>query len=150
MINNLKESGLVVFPSLDCMGINYAEVIDQLNLITKTKKCNIKICDMDLLDTTKSGDTLTSQFISDIVLQILSYVAETERVKIQKRVTQGLENRRLKGLPLGRTPKEIDQELFVELYDQWIHKKIKQADMMEKLDISRTKLFNMIKQYQLE
>jgi len=148
MINNLKEGDLVVFTSLDRMGRNYNEVIDQWNLITKTKKCDIIICDMDLLDTTKSSDTLTSQFISDIVLQILSYVADTERAKIQKRVKQGLENRRLKGLPLGRTPKEVDMSFFAELYDKWIHKKIKQADMMEQLNISRTKLYNLIKVYQ--
>lgn len=148
MINNLSENDLIVFPSLDRMGRNYSEIIEQWNLITKTKKCDIKICDMDLLDTSRNKDTLTSQFISDIVLQILSYVAETERIKIQKRVKQGLENRRLKGLPLGRVPKVVDKELFESLYDQWIHKKIKQADMMEQLNISRTKLYNLIKAYQ--
>ncbi len=82
MVNNLKEKDLVVFTSLDRMGRNYNEIIEQWNLITKTKKCDIKIVDMDLLDTRTGGDTLTGQFISDLVLQILSYVAETERIKI--------------------------------------------------------------------
>lgn len=148
MVANLKEGDLVVFPSLDRMGRNYSEIIEQWNHITKIRKCDIKICDMDMLDTTRNKDTLTAQFISDLVLQILSYVAETERIKIQTRVKQGLDNRRAKGLPLGRKPIEIDNNQFETLYQKWISKEIKQSNMVEIMGISRTKLHYLIKEYQ--
>lgn len=83
MICAATKGDLIVFPSLDRMGKNYNQVIEQWNFISKSIGCDIKIVDMDLQDTTKCDGFLTGQFISDLVLQILSYVAEVERRKIQ-------------------------------------------------------------------
>ena len=84
MINNIREGDLVVFLSLDRMGRNYTEIQEQWRYITRELKADIKILDMDLLDTRGNNDnSLDRRFICDLVLQILSYVAEKERENIQ-------------------------------------------------------------------
>lgn len=146
MIGAMSEGDLIVFPSLDRMGRNYNDIIEQWNLITKTKKCDIKVVDMDLLDTTSRGGTITGQFISDIVLQILSYVAETERLKIQSRVISGLANVKSKGVILGR-PKVKLPDNYEEVFNQYNNKTISSREAMGMLNLKRSTFFYLIKEY---
>ena len=97
-MKKLRSGDLLVVKSIDRMGRNYDEIIDQWRLITKEKSADIVVLDMPLLDTRSSKDRdLTGIFISDLVLQILSYVAQTERENIRQRQAEGIAAAKLKG-----------------------------------------------------
>ena len=94
MLDRLQEGDVVYFHSLDRMGRNYDMVLQEWNSITRDIKADIVILDMPLLDTTKKNEDLTGRFVADLVLQILSYVAEKERENIRKRQAEGIKIKR--------------------------------------------------------
>ena len=106
----LKEDDLLIVKSIDRLGRNYTEILEEWRTITKTKKADIKILDMPLLDTTVNKD-LTGTFIADIVLQLLSYVAQNERENIKSRQQEGIVAAKDRGVKFGRpeigTPKNF-------------------------------------------
>ena len=97
LLKRLKEGDTVFVKSIDRLGRNYQEIIEQWHLITKEKRANIVVLDMPLLDTRQKDDDLTGMFIADLVLQILSYVAQTERENIRQRQAEGIEAARKGG-----------------------------------------------------
>lgn len=101
MVRKLKEGDCVYVVSLDRLGRDYAEIQEQWRLITKKKKANMCVMDMPLLDTRKGGDLLGT-FISDLILQILAYVAQTEREAIRKRAAEGIACAIARGVQFGR------------------------------------------------
>lgn len=105
MIKKLKKGDLVIIKSIDRLGRNYDLIIEEWQRITKKIGANIKVLDMPLLDTTQTQE-LTGKFISDLVLQILSYVAETERRNIKQRQAEGIKIAHEKGIKFGRPRKE--------------------------------------------
>lgn len=105
MLKKLKQGDLVIIKSIDRLGRNYDMIIEQWRIITKEKGADIKVLDMELLDTTQKHG-LTGKFISDLVLQILSYVAETERVNIKQRQAEGIKIAKARGVKFGRPRKE--------------------------------------------
>lgn len=107
MLQKLKHGDLVVIKSIDRLGRNYDMIIEQWRIITKEKNADIKVLDMDLLDTTQKQG-LTGKFISDLVLQILSYVAEQERTFIKQRQAEGIELAKARGVKFGRPRKDFD------------------------------------------
>ena len=90
MLRNIREGDLVVFLSLDRMGRNYTEIREQWSYITNVLGADIKVLDMELLDTRTNSNNLDRKFLCDLVLQILSYVAEKERINIKRRQEQGI------------------------------------------------------------
>ena len=109
LLRKLKPDDCIVITSLDRLGRNYIEIQEQWNLITHTKKANIIVLDMPLLNTQKAHNNLTGRFLADIVLQILSYVAETERHNIKKRQAEGIAAAKAKGVKLGRPRKPLPE-----------------------------------------
>lgn len=107
LIKKLKVSDLLVIKSIDRLGRNYEEILMQWSLITKTIKADILVLDMPILDTRKKSNDLTGLFISDLVLQILSYVAQTEMETIKKRQAEGIAVAKKNGVRFGRKPIEI-------------------------------------------
>ena len=105
MIKKLKAGDLLVIKSIDRLGRNYELIIKEWQRITKDIGADIKVLDMPLLDTTQTQG-LTGKFISDLVLQILSYVAETERQNIKQRQAEGIKIAKAKGIKFGRPRKE--------------------------------------------
>ena len=105
LLRKLKPDDCIVITSLDRLGRNYIEIQEQWNLITHTKKANIIVLDMPLLNTQKAHNNLTGRFLADIVLQILSYVAETERHNIRTRQAEGIAAAKARGVKLGRPEK---------------------------------------------
>ncbi|MEG0369834.1 MAG: recombinase family protein, partial [Hungatella sp.] len=101
MIRCLKKGDLLIIKAIDRLGRNYDEIIEQWRIITKEKGADIKVLDMPLLDT-RQGRDLTGTFIADIVLQILSYVSQTERENIHQRQKEGIEAAHRKGIQFGR------------------------------------------------
>lgn len=143
----LREGDLLVICSLDRLGRNYVEIRQQWEYITKTLKANIKVLDMPLLDTSVSADNLDSTFMSDLVLQILSYVAEKEREKIKERQRQGIAVAKEQGKHLGR-PKAEYPDKWESIYKSWKSGEITATKAMETLDIKRTTFYKLVKQYE--
>ncbi len=119
----MKEGDLIVVKSIDRLGRNYKEILEQWRLITKEKGINIFVLDMPLLDTRETEKDLTGTFIADLVLQILSYVSEVERSNIKQRQAEGIAIAKLKGVKFGREPMIIASD-FEPVYELWIRKEI--------------------------
>ena len=112
MINTLQENDVVYTHSIDRLGRNYDMIIEEWNHITKVLKANIVVLDMPLLDTTSNNNDLTGKFIADLVLQILSYVAQKERENIKQRQAEGIRIAKQNG---KFRKKDIDFSLFMKL-----------------------------------
>ena len=117
LLKKLRPGDLLVVKSIDRLGRNYDEVLEQWRLLTKEKQVDIVVLDMPLLDTRKGRD-LIGTLISDIVLQLLSYVAQTEREFIHQRQAEGIAAAKARGVKFGRKPKERPAE-YEHLRDEW-------------------------------
>lgn len=117
LLNNLKAGDLLYVTSIDRLGRNYTEIIEQWRSLTKDKRVDICILDMPLLDT-RWGKDLMGTFVSDIVLQVLSFVAENERSNIRQRQAEGIAAAKARGVRFGRPPKEFPQG-FEDIIEKW-------------------------------
>lgn len=142
----LRENDLLVIKSIDRLGRNYNMIIEEWKDITKNIKADIVVIDMPLLDTRNNKDLLGT-FISDLVLQILSYVAEQERSFIKLRQKEGIENALKKGVKFGR-PKIEKPNNYDEVMSKWKDKKIKSKEAMELLGLKNNTFYNLIKNSQ--
>ena len=139
----LRENDLLVIKSIDRLGRNYNQIIDEWKDITKNIKADIVVIDMPLLDTRKNKDLLGT-FISDLVLQILSYVAEQERTFIKQRQKEGITNAKNNGVKFGRPRMEKPQNFDI-VVSRWKNKEIKSKEAMELLGLKPNTFYNMIK-----
>lgn len=117
MLQKMEPDDVVAVQSIDRLGRNYDEILEQWRVITKVIKAAIVVLDMPLLDTRKSRD-LTGTLIADIVLQLLSYVAQTEREMIRERQREGIAAAKMRGVRFGRVPMKRPAE-FAATLDQW-------------------------------
>ena len=117
LVKKLKHGDVLAIKSIDRLGRNYDEILEQWRYLTKEKRIAIVVLDMPLLDT-RQGRDLTGVLIADIVLQLLSYVAETERTFIKQRQAEGIAAAKARGVRFGRRPKERTAE-FYELKAAW-------------------------------
>ena len=122
LLRKLKENDIFVVQSIDRLGRNYTEIIEQWRIITKEKHADIVVLDMPLLDT-RQGRDLTGTLIADIVLQLLSYVAQTEREFIKKRQAEGIAAAKARGVRFGAIPKEKPPQ-YEEYAARWRNKEI--------------------------
>ncbi len=148
MLKKLKQGDLLYILSIDRLGRNYEEIQNQWRLLTKEKGIDICVLDMPLLDT-RNGKDLMGTFIADLVLQILSFVAQSERENIKKRQAQGIEAARKRGVHLGRPEKPLPVD-FEELMQGWINHDLSADEMMELCNVSRTTLYRKRKEYSEE
>lgn len=118
LLRKLKKDDLLCIKSIDRLGRNYAEILEQWRILTKEKGVDIVVLDMPLLDTRQTGRDLTGTFVADLVLQILSYVAQTERENIRQRQREGIAAAKLRGVQFGRPRKPIPPR-FPELKTAW-------------------------------
>ncbi|MEA4817224.1 MAG: recombinase family protein, partial [[Clostridium] scindens] len=109
LLKKMRPGDLLVVKSIDRLGRNYEEILLQWRMITKEKQVDVVVLDMPLLDTRKSGNDLTGTFVADLVLQILSYVAQTERENIHQRQMEGIAAARLRGVQFGRPRKPVPE-----------------------------------------
>ena len=145
LMKKLRPDDTLVITSIDRLGRNYDEILEQWRIITKEKHANIVVLDMPLLDTRKKEKDLTGTFIADLVLQILSYVAETERTNIRKRQAEGIAAAKEKGVHLGRRKKDLPGN-FEEVVHEWRMKQCSLEDALEKLNVSRSYFYLKIKE----
>ncbi|MBQ4573588.1 MAG: recombinase family protein [Clostridia bacterium] len=145
LLKKLKQGDTLFIHSIDRLGRNYDEIIEQWRLITKEKHADIVILDMPLLDTRSKGKDLTGTFIADLVLQILSYVAQTERENIRKRQAEGIAAARERGVHLGREKKPLPQN-FPEIATEWRNKIITLPQALEMLGVGRTYFYEKVRE----
>lgn len=117
LVKKLKPADTLVIKSIDRLGRNYDDVLEQWRLLTKEKQVDIVVLDMPLLDT-RRGKDLMGTFLSDIVLQVLSFVAENERMNIRQRQAEGIAAAKAKGVRFGRVPKPLPEN-FHAVYQRW-------------------------------
>ena len=122
MLRKLKKDDLLYIKSIDRLGRNYEEILQQWRILTKDKGVDIVVLDMPLLDT-RRGKDLMGTFLSDIVLQVLSFVAENERTNIKQRQAEGIAATKAQGIKFGRPPLPLPDN-FYEVHKAWRSKKI--------------------------
>ena len=136
LVKKLKPEDTLVIKSIDRLGRNYDEILDQWRYLTKEKHVDVVVLDMPLLDT-RNGRDLTGTLIADIVLQLLSYVAQTEREFIKQRQREGIEVARANGVHLGR--KAMDRpENYEDVKSAWMNGEVSMRGAAKMLGISHT------------
>lgn len=148
LIKKIKKDDLLIIKSIDRLGRNYHMILEEWARITKTIGADIKVLDMPLLDTRIEGKNLVGKFISDIVLQVLSFVAENERTNIKQRQAEGIKIAKEKGVKFGR-PKAILPSNVNEILDKYLNKEVTNIEAAKMIGISRGTFFRLVKEYKI-
>ena len=147
LVRNLKAGDLLYVLSIDRLGRNYAEIQNQWRILTKEIGIYICVIDMPLLDTRNSND-LMGTFIADLVLQILSFVAQNERENIKRRQEEGIAAAKARGVHMGR-PAKLLPDGFVPLVKQWEKKEIPLAQVLQECKVSKATFYRRLWEYRL-
>lgn len=140
----LKSGDLLIIKSIDRLGRNYDMIIDEWRTLVNNMNVDIQVLDMPLLDTRTEGKNLVGKFISDIVLQILSFVAENERENIKKRQAEGIRIAKEKGKHLGRPKLKLPKN-FKTIADEYKKKEITLSDALSSLKMNRSSFYKNVK-----
>lgn len=143
MLKKLKPNDVLYVKSIDRLGRNYEEILEQWKILTREKKVDIVVLDMPLLDTRKGKD-LMGTLIADLVLALLSYVSENERCTIRQRQMEGIEAAKLKGVKFGRPPKILPDN-FEQIYTRWREKEITVDEAAQLCDVTRATFYRKVK-----
>lgn len=144
LIKKIKKDDLLIIKSIDRLGRNYQMILEEWARITKTIGADIKVIDMPLLDTRIEGKNLVGKFISDIVLQVLSFVAENERNNIKQRQAEGIRIAKEKGIKFGR-PKVVLPPNTNEIIERYINKELTNNQAAKIIGVSRDTFFRIVK-----
>lgn len=144
MVRGLRKNDLLYIKSIDRLGRNYSEILEQWRILTKERGVDIVVLEMPLLDT-RRGKDLMGTFLSDIVLQVLSFVAENERSNIKQRQAEGIAAAKARGVQFGR-PKIEMPDNFMQLVSQWENKKIRLSYVLEVCRISKSTFYRRLNQ----
>ena len=145
LVRKLERGDLLVVQSIDRLGRNYEEILEQWRILTRIRQVDIVVLDMPLLDTRKKGDDLTGTFVADLVLQILSYVAQSERENIRKRQAEGIAAAKARGVHFGNPGKPVPVD-FEDVVGKWRRKEISLSEALRELGIGRTYFYKNVKQ----
>ena len=145
LIRKLKKNDLLIIKSIDRLGRDYNMIIDEWRLITKEKEADIMVIDMPLLDTRIEGKNLVGKFISDIVLQVLSFVAQNERETMRVRQAEGIRTAKARGVKFGR-PRITLPNNFETVARQYLKKEITNKKACEILGMTRGSFFRYLKE----
>ena len=147
LLGKLKKGDLLYVKSIDRLGRNYKEIQNQWRVLTKEMEVDVVVIDMPLLDTRVYKD-LMGTFIADLVLQVLSFVAENERVNIRKRQEEGIKAAKLKGVMFGRPMIKVPDN-FCSLVKQWERGHIRAEDVAKECDMSIATFYRRLREYRL-
>lgn len=145
LLKKMKPGDVLFIKSIDRLGRNYNMVLDEWRILTKEKQIDIVVIDMPLLDTRIEGKNLVGKFIADVVLQVLSFVAENEREIMKQRQAEGIKMAKLKGVKFGRPSIEIPNN-FIEIASLYKQKKITSSKACELVNLSRGTFFRKLKE----
>ena len=146
LMRKVKPDDLIYIKSIDRLGRNYAEILEQWKTITKDKHVDLYVMDMPILDTRREK-SLLGTFISDLVLALLSYVAENERVNIRQRQAEGIAAAKARGVHFGRMPKPLPEN-FYEVYQRWKMKKITVSQAARECGMPQSTFFCKARMYE--
>ena len=146
LIKKIKKDDLLIIKSIDRLGRNYTMITEEWQKITKHIGANILVIDMPLLDTRNNTNSLLSKFINDLVLQLLSFVAENERINIKERQAEGIKIAKEKGVVFGRPKIQLPLNTF-NVIKKYKNKKINSYDASKLLGISRSTFYRLLKNY---
>ncbi|MBO5599144.1 MAG: recombinase family protein [Oribacterium sp.] len=146
LLRRVKQDDLIYIKSIDRLGRNYTEILDQWKVITKDKRVDLYVMDMPILDTRREKNLLGT-FISDLVLALLSYVAENERNNIRQRQAEGIAAAKARGVHFGRHPNPLPEN-FYEVYQQWKMKKISVSEAARQCGMPQTTFFERARAYE--
>ena len=147
MLELLKAGDLLYIKSIDRLGRNYEEIIDQWRVLTKEKGVDIVILDMELLDTRREKNLLGT-FIADLVLQVLSFVAQSERESIKQRQKEGIAAAKAKGVKFGR-PVLKQPNNFAQLIKHWEKGEISTREIIKRCEMGRSTFYARLREYKL-
>ena len=142
MLKKLKKSDVLVIKSIDKLGRNYKDVIKQWQYITQDKGADIVVLDMKLLDTRQHKDLLGT-FIADMVLQLLSYVAENERLNIKQRQAEGIAAAKARGVQFGRPTKFIPEN-YIDIFIRYPHKELTKNQAIQLIGCKEHTFYRML------
>ena len=146
LLKKLKKDDLLVIKSIDRLGRDYNMILDERKKITKIIEADIMVIDMPLLDTRVEGKNLVGKFISDIVLQVLSFVAQNERENIKQRQAEGIRIAKAKGVHMGR-PNYVLPNNYEHVINKYIKREINNKEAQQLLNMSRGTFFKYLKIY---
>lgn len=147
LLEKLKPGDLLYILSIDRLGRNYEEIQKQWRIITKDKNVDVCVIDMPLLDT-RQGKDLMGTFIADLVLQILSFVAQNERENIRKRQAEGIAVAKAKGVRFGRPEKDMPEN-FARIIKDWEKGTLSTADVLKQCDMSESTFYRRRREYKI-
>ena len=147
LLKRLKQGDVLYIKSIDRLGRNYEEIQNQWRILTKEKKIDIVVIDMPLLDTRRDKNLLGT-FISDLVLQLLSFIAENERVNIKQRQAEGIAAAKKRGVKFGRPSKGIPDN-FPEYVEKWRKKEVSTVDVLDKLHMSESTFYRRLREWHI-
>lgn len=145
LVERLETGDLLYIKSIDRLGRNYEEIQNQWRILTKERGVDIAVMDMPLLDT-RRGKDLVGTFLADIVLQILSFVAQNERENIKKRQSEGIKAARARGVRFGR-PIKKPPENFAETVGLWEREKITLAEVLSRTRLKQATFYNRLREF---
>ena len=148
LVRKLKKDDVLYIKSIDRLGRNYAEILEQWRILTKSKGIDIVVLDMPLLDT-RRGKDLMGTFLSDIVLQVLSFVAENERENIRQRQAEGIAAAKARGVRFGRPEKELPDN-FEALVQAWEREQLSLSDVLDLCQISQSTFYRRRRDFHLQ
>lgn len=144
MLRRLKRDDLLYVKSIDRLGRNYGEILEQWRLLTKEKGVDIVVLDMPILDT-RSGKDLMGTFIADLVLQILSFVAQNDRENIRQRQAEGIAAAKARGVPFGRPALPLPEN-FEQVVASWRNKEIDFASALQQTGMRPATFYRRLKE----
>ena len=142
LLKKLRTDDLLYIKSIDRLGRDYREILEQWRILTKDKKIDIVVLDMPLLDT-RRGKDLMGTFLSDIVLQLLSFVAENERENIRQRQKEGIEAAKQRGVRFGRPTQPLPED-FKHIYKKWMAKEITGVEAAKQCKVARSTFYRWV------
>lgn len=145
LMRRLKAGDLLYILSIDRLGRNYEEIQKQWRILTKEIGADVCVLDMPLLDT-RNGKDLMGTFIADLVLQILSFVAQNERESIRKRQAEGIAAAKARGIKFGRPEKKTPQK-FAALVEQWEQKRLPFSEVLRQCNMSEATFYRRLREY---
>ena len=148
LVRKVRREDLICIKSIDRLGRNYSEIQEQWRYLTKEKGADIVVLDMPLLDT-RRGKDLMGTFLSDIVLQVLSFAAENERTNIRQRQAEGIAAAKARGVRFGR-PQIIMPEYFGKTVRSWERKEITVEEAVRRCGVSESTFYRRLREYRSE
>ena len=145
LLKRLKENDVLYIKSIDRLGRNYEDILEQWRIITKVRKVDIVVIDMPILDTSRDKN-LIGTLISDIFLQVLSFVAENERTTIHQRQAEGIAAAKARGVRFGRAPKPLPEN-FHDVYQRWKRKELTVEQAAAECSMAKSTFYDRAREY---